>query len=67
MKLSEVQKKVLAKMSDGTTYSAYTLQCSLNTLYVMGRKGFIKRVDNGLGSSFDPRTAIQWQIIEEKK
>ncbi len=67
MKLSKTQEKVLAKMSDGRNYSAYTLQCSLSTLYAMDRKGFIKRIDDGLGASFFPHTAIEWQIIEEEK
>ncbi len=54
-------------MEVGVDYSAYDLQCSLSTLYAMDHKGAIKRVDDGLGSSFFPRTAIEWQIIEDKK
>ena len=64
MKLTETQQKVLDKMEDGKEYSFYDLQCRLNTLTAMSKKGVIKNCTGSrLGTIFSPHTAFKYRKI----
>jgi len=60
-KLTKAQQDALSRLSDTEWRSAYDLQCSLSTLNALVSKGeAIKR--HNLGSSFSPRTCIEFKI-----
>ena len=63
MKLSKTQQEILDKMEEGVYYGAYSLQCRINTLEALAKKGYIipNRSNGGLGAMFCPRTHYQWK------
>lgn len=63
-KLSIEQNKILQKMNFEMEYSAYILQCKLNTLDAMERKGFVRCVNHGaLGTMAFPRNSLKYKKL----
>ena len=56
-KLSKAQAAALAQMEAGKWHSAYRLQCGINTLYALERRGLV-RSRHDLGSIYDPQVGI---------
>lgn len=67
MKLSETQQKVLSKMQTeiGVWHSAYSLQCSLATLYAMERKGVIERQKGWIAGEVKPGLFLTAEQMEQ--
>lgn len=61
MKLTDAQRRALAKFADGAWHSAYDVQASLATLNALRKRGLLQR-QSGLGALFSPRTSIEYRI-----
>ena len=62
--LSKTQAAVLAKMEAETWHTAYDLQCGINTLDALARRGLV-RSRHDLGSIYDPQVGIKWMLKEQ--
>jgi hypothetical protein len=71
-KLSRAQLRTLDKLREKykddarKSHSAYELGESLSTLNALRSKGLIVRTDNGIGSSFYPRSCITFRYCPDK-
>lgn len=61
-RLTQAQTAVLKQLLIGERKSAYDLRTSLNTLEALERMGYLIS-HGGLGSTWTPRTAIEWERI----
>lgn len=61
MKLTEPQKRALAKMTH-EWQCAYSLKESLNTLQALKRKGAVEHKRDILGAMFSPTTANHYRL-----
>ena len=67
-KLSIEQNKILQKMNLEREYTAYRLQCKLNTLDALVRKEFIQCINYGaLGTMAFPRTTLRYIKIKNNE
>jgi len=61
-KLTRAQQAVLQKLAIGERKSAYDLRVSLATCEVLRQRGYLRGY-GGLGDTWTPRTAIEWERI----
>lgn len=65
IKITSAQKTALSKFETGEDYSAYTLQASIATLYVLEEKGLVCRSHpDRVGTLFDNRVSIDWKLTK---
>ncbi len=62
MKLTPVQERTLAKLSETEGRSAYEIGESLGTLNALSLKGLVFAHRGGLGSCFSPRTSFMFYL-----
>lgn len=63
-KLTVTQQSTIDRMKPGLWYSAYDLGASLSTMDALVRRGLVERRGvGGLGSSYSPRTGIEFRLV----
>lgn len=62
-KLSEAQRRALAKMEEGGAWSSYEARAGLGTMNSLARRGYATK-SQGLGSMAFPRTSIKFRITD---